>query len=94
MTHVSMQELQDNPTGILRRIRHGEELLLEEDGVAFGRFIPIASSAEGARDAPVRRTPAEGLGLLKGQIGHSLDVKGPFAADVEELFNGHPDKFR
>lgn len=61
MTHVSVQDFEANTADLLQRIRGGEELILEDNGVPFGKVTPIAPAL------PVKRDVRKRIGFLDGQ---------------------------
>lgn len=74
-------------TYILGRVAAGETVVLERDGSRIARVTP-----ESVETAPYVSRMA-GFGALKGRITVPDDIKTPFAADIEEMFYGNPDKF-
>ncbi len=90
MTHLSVQDI-PSVQDLVLRLQSGEEMLLEQDGVAIGRLIPIGTSP---LSEAAKKSPADGFGFLCGQVVIPDDIKTPFAADIEEMFYGNPDKFK
>lgn len=89
MTHVSVQDLQKNIQDIVQRVRGGEEMVLEVEGVPTVRLSAVSSPATESNQS----LRASGFGFLRGQVCIPDDIDTPFAADIEEMFYGNPDKF-
>ena len=79
MTHMSIQEVESDLQGVLRRIRGGEEVVLEENGVPFGKVTPVIAK---------KRDISNRIGLLEGQAVIPDDWKEIAKDDIEAHFGG------
>ncbi len=76
---------------LLSRVEEGETFVLERGGQPIARLVPEPAPKESAEVMARRRT--EGFGFLKGKMVVPDDIKTPFAAEIEEMFYGNPNKF-
>ncbi len=60
MTHISLQEVESNLHALVQRIRSGEELVLEQDGVPFCTVTPLLVVR------PLQRDVSKRIGFLEG----------------------------
>ncbi len=72
---------------LLTKAEQGETIVIARDGNPVVQMTQITKQ-------PVGRTISrkEGFGMLRGVSAISDDIKTPFAADIEEMFYGNPDK--
>ena len=80
MTHISLQEVESNLHAVIERIRNGEELILEQDGILFCTVkpLPAVNSATEARKR---------IGFLEGQGSFPENWKKIGMEDFDEAID-------
>jgi antitoxin (DNA-binding transcriptional repressor) of toxin-antitoxin stability system len=78
MTAISIQEIQSDPDGFLRRIEAGESLLVVRDQKPVAEIKPLSPG-------PGRQRP---FGLCAGQFAVPAEFDDPLSADVLQEFEG------
>lgn len=79
MTHLSVEDL-SSVQELIVRLQSGEEMLLEQGGVAIGKLIPIASPV-------VELEVSRRIGFLEGQGSFPDDWKRIGMDDFEDAIN-------
>ncbi len=74
---------------LLLHVADGETIVLERDGSPVASIFPVKKTSQSGA-AP---RPESGFGFLKGRFRAPDDIKTPFAAEIEDMFYGNPDKF-
>jgi antitoxin (DNA-binding transcriptional repressor) of toxin-antitoxin stability system len=78
MSSISVQEIQSNPSGFLRRIEAGESLLVVRGQEPVAEIRSLCVSPNGQRP----------FGLCAGQFSVPPDFDDPLPADVMRDFDG------
>ncbi len=80
MTKISLEEAEQNAAGMLLRVQQGESFTIEREGRAICRLEPVPEET--------RPSGSFRLGMLQGQGTVPKDIKGPFEAEINEMFYG------
>jgi prevent-host-death family protein len=78
MSTVSLQELQQNPAGLLDRVEAGEHLVVTRGGRPVAELRPLAASRPGPRP----------FGLAAGEFTVPDDFDAPLPDDILRGFEG------
>jgi antitoxin (DNA-binding transcriptional repressor) of toxin-antitoxin stability system len=78
MTTISIQEIQRDPLGCIRRVEGGETLLVVRDERPVAEIKPVAPPASQPRPC----------GLCAGQFTVPDDFDSPLPADILKEFEG------
>jgi prevent-host-death family protein len=81
MRTFNIHEAKTHLSRLVDEAVHGEPFIIAKAGKPKVKVVRIDAPAKTAR----RR-----LGMLKGKIRVPLDIKTPFAEEIEELFYGKP----
>jgi prevent-host-death family protein len=75
MTHVSIEEMQRDLSGCLKRVEAGETLLIVRAGKPVAEVKPVGASVENLRP----------FGLCKGEFTVPDDFDAPLPEDIVRL---------
>jgi antitoxin (DNA-binding transcriptional repressor) of toxin-antitoxin stability system len=78
MTSISVQEIQSDPDGFLRRIEAGESLLVVRGQQPVAEVKPVSPRPGGQRP----------FGLCAGQFAVPADFDDPLPVDILQEFEG------
>lgn len=79
MRSVNIHEAKTNLSRLVEEAAAGEPFIIAKAGKPKVKVVPI--------DAPPARAKRR-IGFMKGMYTAPEDIKGPFAAEIEEMFYG------
>jgi prevent-host-death family protein len=80
MRTVNIHEAKTHLSRLVEEAAQGESFVIAKAGKARAQVVPISK--------PAKKKPRQRIGFMKGQYTAPDDIKGPFAAEIEEMFYG------
>ncbi len=80
MRTVNIHQAKTHLSRLVEEAAAGEPFIIAKAGNPRAQVVPIG--------APTQKKPRRRIGFMKGQYTAPDDIKGPFAAEIEEMFYG------
>jgi prevent-host-death family protein len=85
METVNIHEAKTHLSRLMEKVSKGESFIIAKAGKPIGKLVPLDDT-----DVAKKRR----IGFMKGEIVVPDDFDTMMAEEIEEMFYGHPDKFK
>lgn len=80
MVTITIQDIQNDPLGYLRRVEAGETFIIVRNDLPIAEIKPLPTADES--------TGPRAFGLCRGEFVVPLDFDAPLPSDILDLFEG------
>jgi prevent-host-death family protein len=85
MEIVNIHEAKTNLSRLMEKVAKGESFIIAKAGKPIGKVVPIDE---------VEKPKKRRIGFMKGMFKTPEDFDTMMADEIEEMFDGNPDKFK